>query len=293
MGSEMCIRDSINTPDGIRPTVQEKSQSGTESHKMAYLDDIIKEVEELKVKFNSIIKCYKPIEGDDLINVIKKGGDITLMTNVNGNSSITLTKKSDIDLNGYTISCAGSSYGDCITIGNYADITLKNGTINPADNASVTNNSATIMIATKYTTQVTLENVTVKGLPYAIYMNNTSGNSQLTINSGNYYTDLEIEPNVVEPPVVFIEKSGNRVFIKGGTFGKAGKVNRYLLNIDDKLITEGIDPRTFITVTGGTFYNFDPSNCISEGEGTNFVADGYKVISKIKNTDTIYEVIPE
>ena len=30
-----------------------------------------------------------------------------------------------------------------------------------------------------------------------------------------------------------------------------------------------------IIVTGGTFVNFDPSNCKAEGENTNFVADGY------------------
>ena len=69
--------------------------------------------------------------------------------------------------------------------------------------------------------------------------------------------------------------------------------NRYLLNVNDKLITEGVAPRTFITVTGGTFYNFDLSNCISEGEGTNFVADGYKVVSKVNNGDTIYEVVSD
>lgn len=69
--------------------------------------------------------------------------------------------------------------------------------------------------------------------------------------------------------------------------------NRYLLNVDDKLITEGVDPRTFITVTGGTFYNFVLFNCISEGDGTNFVADGYKVVSKVNNGDTIYEVVSD
>ena len=30
---------NINTPDGVRPTIQEKSQSGTEAHKIAYLSD--------------------------------------------------------------------------------------------------------------------------------------------------------------------------------------------------------------------------------------------------------------
>lgn len=31
---------NINTPDGVRPTIQEKSQSGPEAHKIAYVDDV-------------------------------------------------------------------------------------------------------------------------------------------------------------------------------------------------------------------------------------------------------------
>ena len=43
-----------------------------------------------------------------------------------------------------------------------------------------------------------------------------------------------------------------------------------------------------ITVTGGTFANFDPSNCYAEGEGTNFCADGYV---SVQNGDQ-YVVMP-
>lgn len=38
------------------------------------------------------------------------------------------------------------------------------------------------------------------------------------------------------------------------------------------------------TVTGGTFHNFDPANCLAEGPNTNFVAKDY-------TTHGIYEVI--
>ena len=33
-----------------------------------------------------------------------------------------------------------------------------------------------------------------------------------------------------------------------------------------------------ITVYGGTFVGFNPANNEAEGEGTNFVADGYKAV---------------
>ena len=38
------------------------------------------------------------------------------------------------------------------------------------------------------------------------------------------------------------------------------------------------DTGSSIVVKGGTFFEFDPANNLSEGEGTNFVADGYKSV---------------
>ena len=47
-----------------------------------------------------------------------------------------------------------------------------------------------------------------------------------------------------------------------------------------------------IIVTGGTFVNFDPSNCKAEGENTNFVADGYGVVATPQaNGDVWYTVV--
>lgn len=46
-----------------------------------------------------------------------------------------------------------------------------------------------------------------------------------------------------------------------------------------------------IIVTGGTFVNFAPSNCKAEGENTNFVADGYKVVTETHGSDTWYTVV--
>lgn len=45
-----------------------------------------------------------------------------------------------------------------------------------------------------------------------------------------------------------------------------------------------------IIVSGGTFVNFNPANCQAEGDGTNFVKDGYTVTSKGKGEDTLYTV---
>ena len=47
-----------------------------------------------------------------------------------------------------------------------------------------------------------------------------------------------------------------------------------------------------ITVTGGTFENFNPADCAAEGEDTNFVANGYTVTFEGRQ-DTWYTVVPQ
>ena len=49
-----------------------------------------------------------------------------------------------------------------------------------------------------------------------------------------------------------------------------------------------------LIINGGTFVNFDPSNCTAEGAHTNFVADGYKVVPQTQtNGDIWYTVVAE
>lgn len=51
---------NINTPDGERPTVQEKSQSGPEAHKIAYLDDLSNYVQ--LEKYNELLARVEALE---------------------------------------------------------------------------------------------------------------------------------------------------------------------------------------------------------------------------------------
>ena len=63
---------------------------------------------------------------------------------------------------------------------------------------------------------------------------------------------------------------------------------RYTLNCIDANYKNGTAK---IIVKGGTFVNFDPSNNLAEGENTNFVADGYKVVSEEKSDGDIYYTV--
>ena len=82
--------------------------------------------------------------------------------------------------------------------------------------------------------------------------------------------------------------------IEGGFFSvqqkypDAAKANEFVLNCYDANRADG---KAKITVTGGTFVNFNPADCQAEGAGTNFVADGYSVVAEKHGSDTWYKVV--
>ena len=84
------------------------------------------------------------------------------------------------------------------------------------------------------------------------------------------------------------------LIINGGTFACEPYSNptygyNFLINCLDSAYKNGTAK---VVIQGGTFINFDPSNCTAEGAGTNFVADGYKVVSAPQtNGDVWYTVV--
>ena len=68
------------------------------------------------------------------------------------------------------------------------------------------------------------------------------------------------------------------------------KADEFVLNCYDANRANGT---ANIVVTGGTFVNFNPADCQAEGAHTNFVADGYKVVTETHGTDTWYTVVPK
>ena len=121
--------------------------------------------------------------------------------------------------------------------------------------------------------------IDTKGGAYGIDVLN---GAKLTINGGNYYGG---------GTVVQVEKG--TATINGGFFAvepysDARYGYNFLLNCIDANYKNGTAK---IIVKGGTFVNFDPSNNTAEGAGTNFVADGYSVISEQHGADTWYTVV--
>lgn len=228
---------------------------------------------------------------------ISAGGDITIIKDVKieTGKDINLIKNSNVDLGGHTLSSVGGSYGDTCVVGNGADVTISNGEIVASDKATVGNGSATILVKTASASKLTLNNVKSTGI-HPLYVNSANEGTLVTINGGEFYTTMdltEVDSDHMAPAVYVGSPStiGGKVIINNGTFGSPSVVNNFLLNIQDKLRqVEGKRPIDFIEVRGGKYYNFDPSNNKAEGQGTNFVAEGYKVTSTQSGADTIYEV---
>ena len=105
----------------------------------------------------------------------------------------------------------------------------------------------------------------------------------VTVNGGKYYGGGTIFN--VEKGTLIVNDGFFQVAPDVGT-----KDYRYTLNCIDGNYKNGTAK---IIVKGGTYVNFDPSNNSAEGPGTNFVADGYKVVSEPHGSDTWYKVVAD
>ena len=127
------------------------------------------------------------------------------------------------------------------------------------------------------TAKITVDATTV----YGTYVSNyamavcASSRSEITIKGGEFANQAPAGSNL---SLIYAEDNA-KITIEGGTFKCVSPA--WTLNCNDS------DAAT-ITVKGGSFYQFDPSN-VTVGEGEIIIADGYKVV---QNGDW-YNVVPE
>lgn len=104
----------------------------------------------------------------------------------------------------------------------------------------------------------------------------------LIINGGNYSVGTDVDNKCNS--TIYVENVGKagKVEIYGGTFTNAQGSNghSYVLNQDDELTEK------CITVYGGTFIGFNPADNTSDGEHTNYVAEGYKSVKISESPET-------
>ena len=162
-------------------------------------------------------------------------------------------------------------------------------------------NSATILKRVEYTDgkHTVTGNIQANGQAGAIH---GTGTAEITVDATTVYGTY-----VSDYAMAVCASSRSEIIIRGGEFANqapAGSALSLIYAEDNAKIT--IEGGTFkcvspawtlncndgdtatITVKGGSFYKFDPSN-VTVGEGEIFIADGYKVV---QNGDW-YNVVPE
>ena len=110
------------------------------------------------------------------------------------------------------------------------------------------------------------------------YFASANQGSKVTVNGGNYTASTTC-----------FQSNGGELIVNDGYFTvNGGDFNsRYTLNFIDSMKTIGT-----ISVNGGTFVNYDPSNSYSENPPMNFVAEGHDVVASISdNGEVLYKVV--
>ncbi len=187
----------------------------------------------------------------DAIRLAAKGKTITLLTDVEQNTQLTINKNITLDLNGKAIKNTQDIWGDnavaILSITNGAKVTITgNGTIDAKENDCYTIN-------------------VVKG--------------DLTIENGTFYGNVSV-----------VQVQEGTLSVKGGTFDLHQKwegSSKYLFNCIDDAYANG---SANVAISGGTFVGFDPS-ASPEGEGTSYLAPGYAPTANADGTYGVKQAV--
>lgn len=196
----------------------------------------------------------------EAINAATPGATVTLCNDIHPSDPITVSKTLTLDLADHEISNTSAIWNETekhwslIRVSGEGNLTITgNGTLEALENDCY----AVDLYDT--TSKCTIDNGTFTGNIHAVYVYN--GN--LTVNGGTFSVKQKYSSEYPD---------------------------EYVLNCYDDSYKNG---NASITVSGGTFLEFNPQNCRAEGAGTNFCAEGYVgVIEKTEGENTYYTVKP-
>lgn len=203
---------------------------------------------------------YPVLDAAGLKDALVNGGNIKVDNSFDaGEDTLVVEKNTVLDMNGKTISNEKDIW-DIDTKTDWSLISARNGA-----NLTITGNGS------------------FKAKKDDCYAVDVQDGSTVTIEDGTFIGNIH---------AVYVFKGTAN--IKGGFYAvqqkytDANKADGFVLNCYDANRTNGTAK---IIVTGGTFVNFNPADCWAEGEHTNFVAEGYSVISEQHGADTWYTVV--
>ena len=212
--------------------------------------------------YDNAATYYPVIDEAGLKDALKAGGDISVEKDVPTSGNDTL--------------------GARTIITKPTNLNLKGKIVSPDNMGNNSTNFTALMVAADTTIDAAANGGIDTGVNGGYAINVLSG-AKLTINSGYYYGG---------GTAVQVQKG--ELVINGGFFAVEPYSNptygyKFLLNCIDAAYRDGTAK---ITVKGGTFVNFDPSDSASENPHGNFVAEGYSVIKETQaNGDVWYTVV--
>lgn len=189
---------------------------------------------------------------EELANAIAAGGNVSIVENIDAPTAFEIKVDTVITNNG-VITISEDTVGDGVFKVTAGTLTL-NG-------------------------QGTINGLGANAYSMAVW---ATENGKVIINDG-HFTNIGASSDFDSEHFDLIYASGNgQIEINGGEF--ECETPAWILNIKDK------DRETAsIVVKGGKFHGFNPADCASEGEHTNFVAPGYKVVEE----NGVFIVMPE
>lgn len=195
-----------------------------------------------------------------LQEALNRGSEIVLDKDFSVTKTIYATKDASLNLNGKTITCKNDIWNQ--KSGDWSVISVRN-------KAKLTING----------------DGKIQAKEEDAYALDVYDGGKLIINGGEFVGNVHC---------VYVHTGS--LLINGGTFSidQTSNLNEgktpygFMINLLDGNRKNGTAKAE---IAGGSFVNFDPSNCVAEGSNTNFVKAGYTVTSVSDGNDTIYSVV--
>lgn len=209
-----------------------------------------------EVTSSRVIEFY----GNVLEAAAQTGGQFTLQENMVISNTVVVPegKTLELDLGGHTLSNTTEIFKNDGTGDSWSFISVQGGTL-------------------------VISNGIIDALENDCYAIDVQDGGKVIIESGTYKGNVH---------AVYVFEG--EAEIKGGTFSVKQKFQdptkpyEFVINCYDESYRNGT---ASVTITGGSFENFNPANCEAEGTGTNFVPEGYcSKISDNQDGKTIYTV---
>ena len=203
---------------------------------------------------------YPASDNASLKQEMKKGGNVELANDILVEDTIVAEKETKLDMKGKTIANTADLWNESTAAWSLVSARGADAKITVDGNGKfLAKENDCFAVDVQDGAEVTIKNGTFIGNIHAVYVFEGTA----TIEGGFYSVQQK--------------------------YNVAGKENGFVLNCYDANRENGTAK---IIVKGGTFVNFNPADCWAEGAHTNFVEDGYSVISEEQaNGDVWYTVV--